>query len=139
MKRAVYGLLGFAFLFGGAGCSMFDSPEPEEDNMSVAVDFRDVHRCSRISPEIIVMNPPRGVSGYEVRLMELGEREKILGGGSWREDGTGQIPEGALSNHYVGPCPKEGENTEYSYIISAMEDGNPQPLEVRVYRFSPNE
>ncbi len=107
--------------------------------MAVTVDFRDVHRCSRISPEIIISNPPRGTDSYVVRLVEYGDTERILGGGSWREDGNGTIPEGALTNHYVGPCPKEGATTQYSYFVSAMTDGDPQPLEVRVYRFSPNE
>lgn len=134
-----YGLTLFSALLFIQGCAMFDSSEPEEDNMTVTVDFRDVHRCSRISPEIVVVNPPRGTNSYIVRLVEYGDVERILGGGTWREDGSGQIPEGALTNHYVGPCPKEEELTEYAYIVSAMQDGDPQPMEVRIYRFAPNE
>ena len=134
------GLAFISALLFAQGCAMFDSEEAEEeDKMTVTVDFRDVHRCSRISPEIIVANPPRGTDSYIVRLVEYGDAERILGGGTWREDGSGQIPEGALTSHYVGPCPKGEELTEYAYIVSAMRDGDPQPMEVRIYRFAPNE
>lgn len=122
------------------GCSMFGSAEEEEDKMTVVVDFNDVHRCSRISPEITVLHPPRGASGYDVRLIEYGDVERLLGGGYWRdENGSGQIPEGALTSHYTGPCPQGDAGTQYAYVVSAVQEGNPQPLEVRIYRFTPNE
>lgn len=110
---------------------------PEEDNMLVEVNFAEMHLCSRISPEIKVLDAPKGTKYYDVRLMEEGVVPRYLGGGSWQEDGTGIIPEGALTRHYTGPCPKANQKTEFVYIVSAMEDPQGQPLEVRLHRFIP--
>lgn len=125
-------LLSFSLL---AGCAARDeNSEPDDDAMTVVVDFRDVHRCSRISPEITITNIPRGTRYYDVRLIEGGEQDRFLGGGTWREDGSGIIPEGALTRHYTGPCPQQGKSLTYTYVVSAMESENGQPLEVRLYR-----
>lgn len=111
-----------------------ESAEPDGDNMAIAVDFRDVHRCSRISPEITITNIPAGTRYYDVRLIESGEKDRFLGGGTWREDGTGIIPEGALTRHYTGPCPQGNDHLSYIYVVSAMESEGGQPLEVRLFR-----
>lgn len=108
---------------------------PETPGMDISVDFREVHRCSRISPEITVAYAPKGTKFYDVRLVQGGEQERFLGGGTWREDGTGLIPEGALTNHYTGPCPPKDRETEYMYVVTAMEAPDAQPLMTRIYRF----
>ncbi len=116
------------------GCSA-KTPGPEE-GMIVSVDLREVHRCSRISPEITVAYAPKGTKFYDVRLVEYGLRERLLGGGSWAEDGSGLIPEGALTRFYQGPCPPGTKPMNYAYVISAMESLESQPLAVRFYRFN---
>ena len=122
-----------------SACASKDTPEQEEDKFTISVDFREVHRCSRISPEITVAYAPVGTKFYDVRLVEGGERGRFLGGGTWPEDGTGIIPEGALTRHYTGPCPPQDRKTEFIYVVSAMEEGSSQPLEVRLYKFDPND
>lgn len=112
------------------------APAPE-DNMEISVDFREIHRCSRISPEITVAYAPRGTKFYDVRLVEHGDTDRFLGGGVWNADGSGVIPEGALTRHYTGPCPPRDREIEYAYIVSAMESENGQPLAVRIHRFKP--
>ncbi|MBQ7738558.1 MAG: MbtF [Desulfovibrionaceae bacterium] len=131
---------GFIFLVAGimslTGCGLFgsDSSHNEEQAMEISVQFQDVHRCSRISPEIRITNPPDGTTSYEVNLIEEDGAEKIiLGGGSWAEDGSGIIPEGALTGHYRGPCPPDGKSRKYTFFVTARHDKNPQPLAVRVY------
>lgn len=106
--------------------------------MTISVDFREVHRCSRISPEITVAYAPKGTKFYDVRLIEEGQQDRFLGGGTWQADGTGLIPEGALTRHYTGPCPPKDREVEYAYVISAMETENGQPLAVRLFRFHPD-
>ncbi len=102
--------------------------------MEVQVVFLDVHRCSLISPEIQVRNAPSGTTSYKVRLLErIDNRDQLLGEGSWRDDGTGVIPEGALTGHYKGPCPA-GEDKTYIYEVKAMSGNNPNPLAV-AYQF----
>ena len=129
----------FAFAALLAACAGKDNPEEEVDKFTISVDFQEVHRCSRISPEITVAYAPVGTKFYDVRLIESGERERFLGGGVWPEDGSGLIPEGALTRHYMGPCPPKDRKTEYVYVVSAMEEGNSQPLEVRLFKFDPND
>lgn len=108
-----------------------------ENQMDIAVDFREVHLCSRISPEITVAYAPKGTKFYDVRLVEGDEQGRFLGGGVWKEDGTGLIPEGALTRHYTGPCPPKDKVIEYTYVVSALSEENGQPLAVRLYRFKP--
>lgn len=113
-----------------------DTPAEPTETMTVLVDFQEVHRCSRISPEISVAYAPKGTKFYNVRLEENGAEPRYLGGGLWQADGTGKIPEGALTTHYTGPCPPANQSTEYSYIVSALESEDSQPLAVRIYRFT---
>lgn len=139
--RQLYGrfFITFAGLVLLCSCAGKDNPQPNDDNFTISVDFREVHRCSRISPEITVAYAPVGTKFYDVRLIENGNGERFLGGGRWLEDGSGIIPEGALTSHYSGPCPPKDKRIEYTYVVSAMEEGSEQPLEVRLYRFSPDD
>ena len=120
------------------GCSEKTQEVEPEPAMEVSVDFRAVHLCSRISPEMTVMYAPKGTKFYEVRLLENGQVERYLGGGRWQEDGTGLIPEGVLTRHYTGPCPPKDQKVEYVYVITAMESENSQPLATRIYKFTPD-
>lgn len=119
-----------------AACAARDENGAPEGGMTVTVELGGVHRCSRISPEITVAYAPKGTKFYDVRLIEYGEEERFLGGGTWAEDGSGVIPEGALTRHYCGPCPPGGKSMDYAYVISAMESATSQPLAVRLYRFT---
>ena len=123
------------------GCGFFSSEEvatplPEVPSMEVTANLADIHRCSRISPELQIVNPPRGVERYDVRLIEHGDSDTFLGGGSWPADESGIIPEGVLTRHYRGPCPPTDHGRDYSFEVSAMGKHNMQPLEVRIYRFT---
>ena len=112
------------------------SAEDEQADMTIAVTLRDLHRCSRISPEILVANAPDGTRTFDVRLVEYGDEERFFGGGSWDNDGSGVIPEGGLTRHYRGPCPPAGQSRDYAFVVSAMGQDNLQPLAVRLYRFT---
>lgn len=133
MRMSLLWLVPLSLVFCLGGCASRETPE--ESGMEVSVDFREVHRCSRISPEITVAYAPRGTKFYDVRLMQGGEQERYLGGGTWQDDGSGVIPEGALTNHYMGPCPQNDRETEYLYVVTALEHPGAQPLMTRFYRF----
>lgn len=128
-----WGLLAGALLLmsGLAACGSKETPAPAPQGMTVEVDFHPVHRCSRLSPAILVGNAPKGTSYFDVRLVELDPVERLLGGGTWSSDGSGKIAEGGLTRLYSGPCPPKGEERRYSYIVSAMPFGGGQPLSVR--------
>lgn len=126
------------------GCSLPGSgsdaatADSEQNSMSIEVKYSDnLHRCSRVSPEINVQNIPEGTDTFMVRLIEVNAQERFCGGGSWRNDGSGIIPEGALTQHYQGPCPQAGQSSTYQYVVSAMKNGSPQPLMVRVFPVIP--
>lgn len=133
---AATALLSGCGLFGPSDEAPAPAPLPEVPSMEVTANVTSLHRCSRISPEIQVLNPPRGVDHYDVSLVEHGDADTLLGGGSWKADESGIIPEGALTRHYRGPCPPADKSRDYSYVVSAMAKADMQPLEVRIYRFT---
>lgn len=143
MFRVIKNMGVFSIIFTGffllCACASQDATVEEEPGMTVNVDFREVHRCSRISPEITVAYAPHGTKFYDVRLVERGEQERFLGGGTWQEDGSGLIPEGALTRHYTGPCPPADRKVEYVYVVTAMENENSQPLAVRLFKWLPED
>lgn len=132
-------LLGATLMLSACGLWQDSAETPAQPetppDMQVEVKLRALHRCSRISPEMVVTAIPAGTDYFDVRLMENGPPERLQGGGSWDNDGTGIIPEGALTRLYSGPCPPAGESRQYTYVISAMSRKDPQPLSVRVYPF----
>lgn len=128
-----------SFILLLAGCSALnpwsEEKKTEAASMNIEVDLQARHRCSRISPEIQVHNVPANTKQFTVRLEEKGEQPRYLGGGRWKNDATGIIPEGALVEHYQGACPPVGSSGQYTYIVTALGDGE-QPLEVRVFSFT---
>lgn len=121
-------------------CAAQEGETQPEEGMAITVDFLERHVCSRVSPEITVAYAPKGTKFYDVRLVEYDQgNERFLGGGSWNEDGSGLIPEGALTRHYQGPCPKKDQTVQYAYIVTALESENSQPLAMRFFRFTPDE
>lgn len=130
-------LLPFCALAWLAGCAGQEKPQAQSGEMIIGVEIRPVHRCSRISPEMTVAYAPKGTKFYKVRLVEYGDGgERFIGGGEWADDGSGLIPEGALTTYYMGPCPPEGQSREYAYIISAMSVEGQTPLATGSYRFT---
>ena len=119
-------------------CAAKEDGGDAPNDMTISVSLRDVHRCSRISPEIQLANAPADADYFDVRLVEYtgDSQELFLGCGSWDNDGSGVIPEGGLTRHYRGPCPPTGSPRDYAFVVSAMHRGNMQPLSVRIYRFT---
>lgn len=133
-----------AICLGLSACSLFSSEEPVQEvevpvkanDMSLEVSLSDIHRCSRISPQITVIDPPAGTTSYAVRLIEFTrDGERYLGGGTWPADTSGIIPEGGLTLHYRGPCPQRGRSGSFAYVVSAMGQDKIQPMAVRLYKF----
>lgn len=125
--RVLYILLMAALL---AGCA-----SRQEDGMGAELQLRPMHRCSRVSPEIDLVNVPSGTTRFDVKLEDVQDARKIHGGGSWPNDGSNTIPEGALTRHYIGACPPAGTSGSYQYIVSAIDD-NGQILETKVILFT---
>ena len=115
-----------------AGCASHQ--ETGDPGMEVSVVLRAVHRCSRISPEIEVFNAPPATTRFDVSLEDRTDPRRVHGGGSWANDGSGIIPEGGLTRHYMGACPPAGTSRSYQYVVRAM-DVNNQPLATRHYIF----
>ena len=124
----VYVLLAVLML---SGCA---SRQGSEGGMEATADLRSLHRCSRISPEISVVNAPAGTASFDVLLQDRTDPRRHHGGGVWKNDGTGTIPEGALNKHYMGACPPPGTSRSYQYVVTAR-DVNNQPLTTVNYIF----
>lgn len=122
-----------------SGCGWWQDA-PEEKGMKVTAAVRDVHYCSRFSPELSIANPPKGTDRYEVKLERVDDGQ-YFGGGSWKfdgldGDGMDSIPEGALTSHYRGPCPDPGRSEKFRFTVSAMSADSKTPLEVGTYTFN---
>ncbi len=123
-----------------AGCGSNPAPTTQdtiERNMEVSVDMHDLHRCSRISPEIEIPNPPQGTASFEVALSDVDDNHRNHGGGTWEPsfiDDEVIIAEGALTKYYTGPCPPANQSRVYQYVVKAL-DVNKQLLGVGKYTF----
>lgn len=107
----------------------------QDEGLDAKLRLNNMHRCSRISPEFDLINIPDGTTRFEVKLENLSDPRKFHGGGSWANDGSNSIPEGALTRHYIGACPSAGAIGNYQYVITAL-DANGQPLEVKIVSFT---
>lgn len=107
----------------------------DDGTMDASLVLRAMHRCSRVSPEIDLVNVPSGTTRFDVKLEDKQDARKFHGGGSWANDGSNVIPEGALTRHYIGACPPPGTGGSYQYVITAV-DANGQPLTVKLVEFS---
>ncbi len=116
------------------GCGTQQPVYHDNSDMEVSVVLRSVHRCSRISPEIEIFNPPANTANFEVILQDRTDVDRMHGGGVWRNDGSGIIPEGALNRHYVGACPPAGTSRSYQYVVKAL-DSQQNTLVTRHYIF----
>ena len=87
-------------------CAAKEDGGDAPNDMTISVSLRDVHRCSRISPEIQLANAPADADYFDVRLVEYtgDSQELFLGGGSWDNDGSGVIPEGGLTATTAAPA-----------------------------------
>ncbi len=130
MRALVSVLLASALFTGCAAQQEYD----DNSDMDFSVDLRDIHRCSRISPEFEIFDAPEGTASFDVILQEQEDTKRMHGGGSWRNDGSGIIPEGALTRHYMGACPPAGTSRMYQYVVKAL-DKDKKPLAIRKYVF----
>ncbi len=95
------------------------SQEPVS-NMDVYAEINELHRCSRISPEIEIDDIPPDTVKFDVSLEDRTDLSRIHGGGTWENDGSGIIPEGALTRHYIGACPPDDEEHSYQFVVKAI-------------------
>ncbi len=114
MRFLLFSLMVMCFF---SGCAIM---QDSDDDMQVSAVIRSVHRCSRISPEIEIYNIPKDTMRFEVSLQDRADLSRIHGGGMWNNDESGIIPEGALTRHYMGACPPEGESRSYQYVVKAL-------------------
>ncbi len=130
MNAVLYLLLFFVSCL--TGCASQQHADGSE--MEVSADVSEMHRCSRISPEIEVADAPAMTVTYDVILEDLVDPNRVHGGGMWPADESGTIPSGALTRFYMGPCPPGEDPRHYQYTVKAL-DAQGSVLAVRKYVF----
>ena len=116
MKKIICVVLTISFfIFGCAGSKI----SPNAVSLGVDFSFDKQHKCSSSSPAIKVSNVPAGTKTFKVTLVDIDVPAWNHGGGSVANDGSGVIPEGALTSGYNGPCPPSGSHT-YQFTVKAI-------------------
>ncbi len=124
----------FAFFLIFPALASCASPKIEsEGGLGAIIKWEDRHRCSRISPEILLSGVPAETVRFAVWLEEGTSPRRYLGGGIYENDRQGIIPEGALAQTYRGACPG-GETKRYRYTVAAYDKSNKSLANVR-YEF----
>ena len=108
--------------------------KPESELPRLTVLALAVEHCSKNSPELRIGNVPPGTASFEVSLRDLNSTADIHGGGTYRNDGTGVVPEGALKNRYAGPCSRNSLH-RYEFAVLAR-DASGKALASGVYAFN---
>jgi len=113
-----------------AGCAK----KPEAGLPKLTVLALAVQHCSKMSPEFRIGDVPVGTVSFEVRLRDLHATAVVHGGGTYRNNSTGVIPEGALRNNYAGPCSRESLH-RYEFTVIAR-DASGRALAEGIYAFN---
>ena len=108
--------------------------KPEAELPKLTVLALALEHCSRNSPELRIGNVPAGTASFEVSLRDLNATADMHGGGRYRNDGTGVIPEGALVNRYVGTCSRDSLH-RYEFAVLAI-DASGKALASGVHAFN---
>jgi phosphatidylethanolamine-binding protein (PEBP) family uncharacterized protein len=90
--------------------------------MTVTFSWQGIQACTHASPRIQVSGIPEGTRTLEVKLTNINVPAWNQGGGKIANDGSGNIPAGALNIGYNGPCPPPGEHYKYEFSVMALDD-----------------
>ena len=71
--------------------------------------------CSGTPPAFTITNVPNGTKYLAFKLVDRNKLDFVHGGGRVAYAGTGQIPAGAFSGSYTGPCPPQGAAHLYEW------------------------
>ena len=92
--------------------------------MAVDFEWRLEHRCSNISPVLIVSDLPAGTTKLAVKMVDNDMTSFMHGGGIVEGPNLPnlEIQSGALKN-YKGPCPPNFSNFghDYSWTVQALD------------------
>ncbi len=109
--------------------------------MTVDWEWKKSHRCEDVSPALSVSGIPEGTKILSVQMNDLDYQNKDHGGGTVVLSGSTsvEIPEGALKNNYLGPCPRNYASFGHNYQITVRAlgaDGNELGKAVKTREFS---
>ncbi len=99
-----------------AGCL---GPKRADNFQTMELDFMLIGGLSSPNPEIKLTNVPAGTAFLQVTMRDYERPNFNHGGGTVAYDGSGRIPEGALSR-YRGPQPPAGEVHRYEIKVRAL-------------------
>lgn len=95
-------------------------PAFAQSGIAVDWDWKVAHRCNNTSPALTVSGVPEGTKTLSVQMNDMDFQNKDHGGGSVPHAGgpSAEIPEGALTANYLGPCPNNFSSFGHSYQIT---------------------
>jgi hypothetical protein len=91
-----------------------------QSSLAVDWEWKVAHRCNNTSPALSISGIPDGTKTLAIQMTDLDFQNKDHGGGTLAHAGglTAEVPEGALTSSYLGPCPKNFSSFGHSYQIT---------------------
>ncbi|HEX6735787.1 MAG TPA: hypothetical protein VF096_13330 [Azonexus sp.] len=116
-------------------------PAFAQSSLTADWQWKAAHRCNNTSPALTISGIPEGTKSLAVKMNDLDFRNKDHGGGTVAHGGeaVAEIPEGALTADYLGPCPANFASFGHSYQITVRAlaaDGSELARSVKAKDFS---
>ena len=99
------------------------APAFAQPNITVDWEWKIAHKCSSISPALVVTRLPSTAQSLQIAMVDLDFTSFNHGGGNVAHGGEASVtlPEGALKS-YAGPCPPNFASFghEYQFTVRAI-------------------
>lgn len=101
------------------GCQMRENA-PDMAVLTVDFSWSSKHKCSSTSPAFKISGIPPETGFLEISMTDLNSPSYNHGSGVVEYRGSGNLPEGAFSSPYKGPCPPNGSTHDYEFRVKAI-------------------
>ncbi|MBV8563956.1 MAG: phospholipid-binding protein [Methylobacteriaceae bacterium] len=81
--------------------------------------WQGISPCQTTSPAFVIRDAPKATTNLRFVMRDQDAPGFRHGGSTIAYDGSGAIPQGAIS--YIGPCPPAGQKHRYVWTIEAID------------------
>jgi phosphatidylethanolamine-binding protein (PEBP) family uncharacterized protein len=89
------------------------------DALTVHFSWKGIKACENVSPAFSIRGAPKATTALRFLMHDNDAPAFHHGGSTIPYDGSGTVPEGAIT--YVGPCPPPGQRHHYIWTVEALD------------------